>query len=251
MLFGFPCSQLYLVIRKLLLNKNKVMSSKWQYRSFLPSSPLREHWFWQSFMDERAFVELWESRGEDPGCQQSKKTLRLVTLERVRGAFHFTHVTFPPRWLSSLPRETFLAHNFSHRESENMWVSTPFPQLCGTLPKRTISFLPYPEYWVMNCTTGGRELLGEEQPGLGMEHIKEMQILLTALQTPSGSLSMGLWGCLTCRSPHWLMGSPSVPHASSIVTHTHTHTHTMASSSCVPPAAMRMSLCRQLVSMHR
>lgn len=46
-------------------------------------------------------------------------------------------------------------------ERKSVRVSTGLPQTDRTLPKRLISLLPHPEYWVMSYMTGSRKRPGE------------------------------------------------------------------------------------------
>ena len=65
--------------------------------------------------------------------KKKKKKKSLKSLERIRET-DFTYITSPPRWHSSGPGE-ILAHDFSFRGTESVWVSAQIPQLCRKLPR--------------------------------------------------------------------------------------------------------------------
>lgn len=71
---------------------------------------------------------------------KKKKKKSLNSLERVR-EIDFTYVTSPPRRHSSGPGEIFLAHDFSRRGTESVWVSAQVSHLCRKLPKEVLFFL--------------------------------------------------------------------------------------------------------------
>ena len=78
--------------------------------------------------------------------------LRLVALIRVRRIVSLYLHNFYLRRSSSVPRETFLACNFSHREK---WKCvSELPQLCGTQSKRPTSFLLHLKYLVVIWMSG-------------------------------------------------------------------------------------------------
>lgn len=99
-------------------------------------------------------------------------------------------------------------------EKESIYMSVWLTQLYENLPKRPNSFSPHPEYWVMSYMLGA----GQEQAGRDrtLRGINGMWILLTASQTPSRSLLMSYWVCLTLRSLGWPTDTPSSLHASPI-----------------------------------
>lgn len=70
--------------------------------------------------------------------------------------FDFILIILPSRWHSSGPRETFSACDFSWR-GKCKWLSTQLLQLCGKPPKRPISLLPHPDYWILSCMMRGWE----------------------------------------------------------------------------------------------
>ena len=139
-------------------------------------------------------------------------------------------------------------------ESESVWVSARFPQLCRMLPKRPNTFWLHSDYWGNLQGWGARK--SWEQSSQGSELTQEILLttlqffLLTNSQNPLGSLPAIYGGCLTC-------GCPQLPHR-----HPHHSVHLTYSLNLSFPPAMsgcqsgllqmaRASLCKQLASKYR
>ena len=141
------------------------------------------------------------------------KTSNTGCIEKDRRTSTFIHVTPPPRWLRKVPRETFLACDFSHRKKWNR-VSAWLPQLCGRNPIRKTDV----------CHTMGG--WGQPAPSQGIKRV----------QTPPGSLFMSRCGfpqlAHVLHTPH-----PLKPHT--------------WLAPCIPRRAQRASLCIWLLRRHR
>lgn len=117
-----------------------------------------------------------------------------------------------------------------------VWVSTQLPSCAEHCPRDPLRIHPAQNIEVYYMTGGG-EWMGEQQCSQKME--KDTWILLTAMQTSSGSLITNnrVWGCPQLVNRH--------PKLSIHLTHKHSH------PLLAPNAPLRgawASLCRQLLS---
>lgn len=128
------------------------------------------------------------------------------TEKHKRNSFNFHPHYSSPRQHSSVPRD-LLWPQFSTGNRESLWVCTQVSQLCGLLLKRPTSFSTYPEYWSKRWSSCNQQS--------GSQWAWETWILLTVLQTPSGSPSQATGGDLPIDPSSW---SPAL--------HSH-HPHTL------------------------
>lgn len=129
---------------------------------------------------------------------------------------------------------------FFHGESESVWVSIWFLQMCGMLSKRFTPILHHPEYWSMVYNWGAGRGLGEQQSG-PTESFKGMQMLLFH-ELHQEAYLRGSEEYLTCGFPNW----PSHPQCSIYLTHTHSPCELL-----VHMKMASMNLYRWLVSIHK
>lgn len=144
---------------------------KEQYRHSLPFSSQRT-----SFDNHPQMSGLcWKSWGSAEefwhvtGANRSK----VDALKRVKWKeFQFTCVTSSPKVVLPRPRKEDLNLIFPTRVNVDV-SSTQFLQLCRMLPERPIRLLFGITNGVTGCGVGmGGAWVGEEQPGLRLEHIK-------------------------------------------------------------------------------
>ena len=110
-----------------------------------------------------------------------------------------------------------------------------FPQLCGMLPKRAISFSLHSKYWSVLChwvrvQRVARRTATRVLGGHSNRHRPYKP------QTPLGSSSTNHWGCLAYRSDQLTQW-----HSQYFTLLTHTHPYPVASSLCMSPRAVRAS----------
>lgn len=117
---------------------------------------------------ETFFMEFQESRDSgDGGIDKGQRTV----------SRYLCHLS--PMVAQLMPREMFLACDFSHEEKWDKGVSAQLAGQYGMLPKRPTSFrILRAVAWLV-----GRKRLGEQQPGL-LECIGETRILLLSSGAP-------------------------------------------------------------------
>lgn len=206
-----------------------------EIRVFYHLTP-KEHWLWQSPIDNSAFVEVQESNGEVLAHCWSKKISDVGhTEESKRKQFLLTHVTPPPRQHISVQRVTYSAHDFSHRGKWECVSKCSASLDVHDAAKRPTSFSPIQNTEEYCMTQGwewgrlGQRVARDQQTGL-LKIIKGTEILLTVSCIPSRSPTMSSWGCLTWGPPNLSTGTHNkAQHASS------TYTHTLWRTPCVCP----------------
>lgn len=194
--------------------------------SILPS----ENTDFDSLTDHNAF-ETVRSQVENLQHTVGAK-LRVYTLRRVRRVSLYPHHSSPKLTQLGPERDLLCPHFLLQGRCVACEVHPASPVVCDPA-KETHFFLSLSR--ILKCAVQLRheEKLGYQQPGLSMG-IKE--ILLTMLQTPSGSPPRSSWGCPACGA---LPVEPKTLHTS----HTHTHCGQVLHQ---PSRAVRASFCSRL-----
>lgn len=197
-------------------------------------------------IDKWAFGEVWVLRGQSAvhHCWKNLKIINtsLDALESVRNILTLLTSPLPKGRTVKCQVKSSYSVISSAGESESMWMSIEFPQLCGTLPKRPILLSFHSEYWVKSCMTGRQEEARRVADKTLGKIVKRMWIIITVLWIPSRNVITSHWGDLTHRLPPTGQPQPS--------THfTYTPPPTMAGFLCAIPMAARVSIGRWLVSM--